>query len=228
MPKKLILLLSIYLITAPIFSQNQEFKKPDYKKIQKTIKKKSSPFYYPELIKRFMTSDSSMSLEEKRHLYYGYTFNKNYSPYGNSNYNDSLRPLLQKEEHNYEELEKIVTLTDSLLEETPFDLRAINYHLYASDKLAKKESFNKRLNQFNVVVDAMLSSGDGLSKKTAYYVINTSHEYDLLTILGFEFGGNQSLIEHFDYLSVAENEAEIEGLYFDVSPCLNHLSDMFK
>ena len=65
-------------------------------------------------------------------------------------------------------------------------------------------------------------------KKEAFYVIYTSHEYDLLNILGFQFGGSQSLIEHYDYLTLAENEAKIEGLYFDVSPCLNSMSKMFK
>jgi len=38
----------------------------------------------------------------------------------------------------------------------------------------------------------------------------------------------QSLIEHYDYLTVAKNDAKIEGLYFDVSPCLNSMSNMFK
>ena len=31
-------------------------------------------------------------------------------------------------------------------------------------------------------------------------------------ILGFQFGGTQSLIEHYDYLTLSENQAKIEGL----------------
>jgi len=46
----------------------------------------------------------------------------------------------------------------------------------------------------------------------------------LLDILGFQFGGSQSLIGHYDYLTVQPNEADIEGVYFDVSPCLGSLS----
>ena len=73
-----------------------------------------------------------------------------------------------------------------------------------------------------------LSSGDGLTKETAYYVINTTDEYNLISILGFEFGGEQSLIEHYDRLTLAENDYNIEAFYFDVSPCLNSLSKMLK
>jgi len=48
-------------------------------------------------------------------------------------------------------------------------------------------------------------------------VINTSDEYFLLSVFGFEFGGTQSLTRPCDYLELAENESGIEGLYFTLS-----------
>ena len=79
-----------------------------------------------------------------------------------------------------------------------------------------------------IIVDVLLSSGDGLTKKTAFYVIYVSHEYDLLKVLGFDYGGEQTLTEHYDYLLLGDNSKNIKGLYFDVSPCLNSLKNMFK
>ena len=220
----LVFLLGSYLA----FSQNIETEKPDYKKIEKEIAKKKSEFFYPKLMKKYMNSDSTMTLEEKRYLYYGYSFQDTYSPYGHSDFSDTLREVLQKEQHTDEELNRIIELSDSILVDNPFDLRVINYQLYALDKLEKKIEFDKKINQMRIVVDALLSSGDGLKKKTAFYVIYTSHEYDLLNILGYEFGGEQSLIDHFDYLKVAKNSQDIKGFYFDVSPCLNSMNEMFK
>jgi hypothetical protein len=228
MIKKQLLVITILLVSMTVFSQNIEFEKPDYKKIEKEISQEKSYYYYPKLLKKYITSDTTMTLKEKRYLYYGYSFQDSYSPYGHSDFNDSLRTVLNKEKHNNEELLKIIELSDSLLVENPFDLRAINYQLYAYDKLGKKIEFDKRINQMRIIVDAILSSGDGLKKKTAFYVIYISHEYDLLNILGFEFGGEQSLIEHYDYLKVAKNSQKIKGFYFDVSPCLNSMNDMFK
>ena len=225
---KKIILVSFILISSLSYSQDWDFEKPNYKKIEKNIKKKNSNLFYESLMNRFQNADSTMTLEEKRHLYYGYTFDENYSPYSHSDYGDSLRVVLQKEKLDSLDLIKVVDFTDKMLLDNPFDLNAINYQLYSLEQMGDKTTFNKKVTQLRNIVDALMSSGNGKNKKEAFYVIYTSHEYDLVNILGFQFGGSQSLIEHYDYLTLAENEAKIEGLYFDVSPCLNSMSKMFK
>lgn len=206
-----------------LFGQNLKLEKPNYSKIEKAIKKDQSELYYPKLMQRFLDSDTNMSLEEKRHLYYGFSFQPGYAPYGHSDYEDSLNSFLQKGSPNEQEYEKMIRFADSALLYNPFNNRVINAQLVAYEKLGNSDSFDKKLNQMRIIFDALFSSGDGRSKKTAFYVIYTSHEYDLLNVLDFEFGGEQGLIEHYDYLKVAPNSYGIEGLYFDVSPCLNSL-----
>lgn len=68
-----------------------------------------------------------------------------------------------------------------------------------------------------------LVRGTELKKKTAFNIIYSSHEYAVLNILGFKFGGQQSLIEHYDFLKVNKNKYNIEGCYFDISPILKSL-----
>lgn len=221
------LLLCFFTFSLSAFAQQEIIGKPNYKKIKKSIQKKSSEFYYPVLMERFKNGDSTMTIDEKRHLYYGYTFEDSYSPYSRSKYGDSLREILKKSELNDKELNNMHKFTDSMLMEKPFNFDAMNYQLYVFDKKQDTINFNKTIDKINILLDAILSSGDGEEKKTAFYVIETSHEYFLLNILGFKFGGSQSLIEHYDYLEVAENDTGIEGLYFDVSPCLDSLSKTF-
>jgi hypothetical protein len=61
------------------------------------------------------------------------------------------------------------------------------------------------------------------------FVIRVSDEYSMLDVLGFESVDNQSMLENkFDYIQVGENEYGLEGLYFDISPSLNHLEKLFK
>ena len=179
MNKKQILILTFLLVSIIGFSQNMETEKPNYKKIEKEISKDKSEFFYPKLLKRYLIPDTTMTLKEKRYLYYGYSFQDTYSPYGHSDFSDSLRLVLQKEQHGDKELKKIIEYADSILVDNPFDLRAINDQLYAFDKLEEKLEFDKKINQMRIIVDALLSSGDGLKKKTAFYVIYVSHEYDL-------------------------------------------------
>ncbi|MAP55217.1 DUF4919 domain-containing protein [Altibacter sp.] len=223
--KKITTLLFLVL-SATAYSQSWDFESPNYKEIEKNIQDKASPLFYDTLMVRFQDADSTLTLQEKRHLYYGFSFHDKYAPYSHSKSLDNLMTLLKKETLSESELDQVVNLSDSLLTTNPFDVRAMNYKLFAFDQKREKENFKKTYIKMNTVFDALLSSGNGTSKEESFYVIYTSHEYDLLNILGFQFGGMQQLIEHYDYLTVAENEAGIEGLYFDVSPCLNAMSNM--
>lgn len=227
MKKLLTLVLTILSFTT--FSQEIKFEKPNYNKIEKEIQKKSSSYYYEKLKEKFNASDSTMTLEEKRHLYYGFSFQKEYSSSYHNKANDSLINVLNKQNHLTDDFKKIITFGNQILSENPFDLRVLNYQLYAYEKMQEKDNYIKKLTQFSIIVDAILSSGDGTSKENAIYVINVSHEYDILNIIGFEFVGSQSLIAgQYDYLKVKENNFKIDGLYFDISPSIKSIENMFK
>ncbi|TRZ43184.1 DUF4919 domain-containing protein [Robertkochia solimangrovi] len=226
--KRTIITLILFLVALTGYTQDWEYKAPDYKQIGEKVKEESSELYYPKLMKRYQDADTTMTLEERRHLYYGYIFEPDYSPYGRSDYTDSLKVLLNKPDMISNDLDILLSFSDSVLAQDPFDLRVMNYQVYAYEQKNDSTSAAKQLARMNMVIDALVSSGTGLEKATAFYVIKVGHEYDLLNILGMSFGGTQRLIEHFDYLSVKENETGIEGLYFDISPSLEHLSKMFK
>ncbi|MET2985659.1 DUF4919 domain-containing protein [Aureibaculum conchae] len=210
------------------FAQNSTIKKPHYDKIKKNIAQKTSNLYYPKLVEKFSNADTTMTLEEKRHLYYGFIHQKNYSPYTRSDYTDSLRITLKKKNYSPDDLKNIVKFSDSLLRYNPFSLKAINYKIYAEKQMNDSINLLKDYTKMRIITDAMLSSGDGHSKETAYYVISPTHEYSLLNLLGYKFGGKQSLTDHYDYLTLEENEYEIKGLYFDISASLNHMNNLFS
>jgi hypothetical protein len=224
----LLLFCGPFILTSAIaFAQQWKFEEPDYKSIEHDISDERSPFYYSELLTRYVDGDSTLSLEERRHVYYGYTFQPAYSPYARSHYADSLRNVFDQPRLTENDYALILRFTDSLLQFNPFDLRAINYKLMCHDKLGNRDEFHRNVTKMRMIVDAIMSSGNGVDENNAFYVINTSDEYDLLGILGFQFGGEQRLIKHYDYLKLKKNDAGIEGMYFDVSPCLNHLNTMF-
>lgn len=209
------------------YAQKASSKAPNYKKIEKNISKEGQ-YLYSSLLTRFLEGDTTMTLEQKRHLYYGYTFQDAYSPYGRSDYLDSLKPLYEKGELDTSDFYQLIYYTDQILQEDMFDMNAMMDQMYAHDFLGNLRELGIRQMQYFMVIDVLLSSGSGSSEKEAIYVINTSHEYEFLSVVGLQFGGEQQLIKHFDYLTVQPNEYGIEGMYFDVTPCLNHLNLMFK
>ena len=215
-------------ISFNINGQYWDFEQPDYDHIEKNITKKTSPLFYETLMNRFLSADTTMSIKEKRHLYYGYSFQDTYKPYGKSKFVDSLNILLEGNSRlDSADYVNIMLYTDSILNEFPFNLSALNSQLYVYDKRQEYESFNAKFSQVMIILDAILSSGNGITKEESFYVLFVSHEYPLLEFIGFTYAGEQSLRGNHDYLKVTDNESEIEGLYFDISPCLNSLMKSF-
>lgn len=58
--KTILLFIAFVLLTTNAISQKPEFKKPDYKGIEKIIKDKSSDYFYPKLFSRFLASDTTL------------------------------------------------------------------------------------------------------------------------------------------------------------------------
>lgn len=222
--KKYIYILALVLLFAKGYSQADGFIPPDYKIIEKNTTDKDSPYFFDNLFERYIAADSTMTIEDKRHLYYGYSFQEEYSPYGRSDAEKELRELLKKDDADKNDLQRLIKLTDEIQEQYPFSLRIKEYRIYCFNKLENAEAAKKEYLQAGIILDAIISTGDGTTKETCFYVINTMNEYELLDVLGYSFGGRQSLqYNRYDYLTLKENSYNLEGLYFDVSRCLNSL-----
>lgn len=220
--KKLFLLI-FCLATLNIVAQ-QTSEKPDYAKIEKAIADSGSDYHYPKLLHYFQKGDTTMTLGQKRHLYYGFRYQKNYNPYGIPKQMAELRPILQKTPLSDADALKVVSLGKAILADNPFDLRMMNVMLYASEQIKDTQLFNATLGQMKITVDALMSSGDGKSTATAFHVISVADEYQLLHVLGYKPAGKQQLVDgHYDFLELADNPDKIKGLYFDVTPSMGFM-----
>ncbi len=227
--KSIAALILAFTYSGVIFSQEVGFKKPDYIGIEKIIKDESSEFYYPKLFAKYNNNDTSLSIQAFRVLYYGYLFNEKYSPYGNSDYFDSLSVFYQKDTLTIQDFQKIIHYEKLILHDYPFNLRDINSLAYSLFNIGEAEQANQLRFKLHMLVETILSTGDGRSNETGWHVISVSHEYDILNILGFKYGGQQSLSSKgCDILSLAENEFNIKEIYFDVNKILDAERDLFK
>jgi hypothetical protein len=227
--KKIFISLIFSSIIINSLCQNKDFKKPDYKGIEKIIVNKESGFFYPDFLKRYKKSDTTLTLQDFRILYYGFLFNESYSVYGSSNYQDSINLVLGKDSLIREDFFQIIYYERLILDEYPFNLRDLNVLLYSYLQIGDTLSAIEADFKLNMIIQAILSTGDGKKEKTAWHVISISHEYDILGALGFQFGGSQTLTKNgCDYLEIADNDYGIKGFYFDVNMILNKQRDLFK
>ena len=224
MVKKIIIAALALLFVHTGFAQGE---KPDFKKIEKAIKDKDSPLFYKTLLKRYNDNDTTLTTEEYRHLYFGFSFQDGYSPYGKPSVNDELRKAIDAKQ-----TDKIIDLEKKALKEYPFNLR----NLYTLAQTMEEKGNTTEAEQYSRkllnVGKAIMSTGDGATESTAMYVVSVDHEYDLISLLGFEFGGNQALLYvkdgPTDKMKLKKNNDNTEYMYFNVTRLFASMENIFK
>jgi hypothetical protein len=205
-----------------LFSQRQNFTPPQYEKMRLQLFDNTSPFFYPKLFERYCSGDTTLTLEEFRFLYYGYTFQSKYIPYQQSKYQDKMISYMKKGTLTEKDLNEFIKLAELNIKDLPFDIRTLNILAYSFKQRGDSAAFCLENFKKMMIIKAIQSSGDGLSEKTAFHVIDTSHEFDFLNELGLEYAGSSDMTTGLcDYLLVHSNESNVLGLYFDISRILN-------
>lgn len=215
--RNLIAILSMLLTSLPIMSQ-KEYKSPQYGIIKQEIFDENSDYFYPNLVKKYLQGDSSLTIKHLRYLYYGFTFNPGFEPDKESRYRDQIMVYLRKEKLTDEELQKFISICEETLKDLPFDIRTLNilafaYKMNNNIVMSDITTFKK-----DMILKAIESTGDGKTEKTAFHVIDRSHEYDLINEHGLRFATESNTQDpRVEYLLVTQNEKGIRGYYFDIS-----------
>ncbi|MNU43491.1 hypothetical protein D3C71_322800 [compost metagenome] len=210
------LFFSLIFISNFSFSQQKEYEAPNYKVIQKNIENKDSEFYYPKLIDKLKANDTLITNDQYKHLYFGYTFQKEYHPYKISENEKNLNSYFQKKDLKKADYTEIIKISNAALKEFPINLRVMNflayiYHLDGNEAMANKVSRN-----FYGLFGAIFSSGDGRECTTGFHVITVNHEYVVMNILQLEIA-SQGLSGDCDYISLEKDKYKLPGVYFNIT-----------
>ena len=204
---------------------------PNYKQIKKAVETKGSEFYYPELLRRFKSADTTLTTEQIHYFYYGTATQSSYNPYNVSNYKD-IKEVLSGDTITEDDWKRAAQIVEKHLESDPTNLRFHIYkqivysNLYGNESQEVIDAYNQVMMLFSTIT----SSGNGKTPETAFHVISTADEYGLMDMLGLSLK-SQSLIERhghsYDLMEFEENKFGLESLYFDITVCMESLNKMF-
>lgn len=206
-------LLLLFLLFS-VFSFGQKSKPTvDLKTIEKDLKNQKSAYNYEKLIFKYKGYPKSLDSIESQHLYYGRNFRNDLV----STTDEDFKALAEAFKNG--DFDDCIKKGKVLYEKDPTNLDVILILLRAFDSKKDGSNFMHHLSQFRTLTEAIRSSGDGKSEKTAYLVNSVGDEYILLNILNL--GQDHTRVSKpgkdgmFDIWSKNNNDVYIKVLYID-------------
>lgn len=214
--KQLRILISLVaaVILAGISASAQSIKPshPDMEKIKTESTNPRSQYYYPKLLKMFMSNDTVMTTEDYRYFYYGTMFQEDYNPYRPYPYDDELKqtqPLYFKQESlTRDERRQIESLAKKSLENNPLDLTQLMYRVYVYEKNQKFNLAKIWKHKLDRLLLTIANSGTGDSQEQAWVVVYPSHEFEFFNIPGGSVKSSEFLPPYYEKLTVQNKKGD--------------------
>ncbi len=190
--------------------------RPDMQQIRRNVNDSTSPYYYPRLMAKYAENETIMTLDDYRHLYLGQLFQEDYNPYRQSNHAKNIEHLYYKSDLSRADLDTIIKYAKLSLDDDPFDLRQLNFLIYAYRKRGKVNTANIWQYRMNHMLEAIISTGTGLDPDNAWYVINPEHEYNIINFLGREAANQEFVQPYFDHVTLKplKNDPKAPDAYY--------------
>ncbi len=221
--KKLLIAIAACLSVALAFSafattaksaKKTEPEAPDFERIKAEVSDPKSQWYYPRLMQQYERNETVMTLDDYRHLYYGYLFQEDFNPYRHNEAVTRNEALYYKNKHTRAELDSIITYARQAIDDNPFDLNQINFLIYALRERGKVNLANIWQYRLNHLLQAIVSSGTGTDKDHAWYVINPRHEYSIINFQNAVVKDQHYEEPYFDCMEVEKKSGKENATYY--------------
>ncbi|MBE9488550.1 MAG: DUF4919 domain-containing protein [Bacteroidetes bacterium] len=193
------------------------------KEIELSIGVPSSQYFYPSLVERYNKNDSTLNLEDYRHLYYGYGFTKSYKPVERLPYADSLAVQLLDDRRmiTTASSEKLIYYLEKIIEKQPFNIEFLNMISYIYEKMGDEKNSKIYSQRLNMIMQAIFSSGTGLKKETPWTILYRTDVTSIITVLGGEVSRRTYITKWCEYYKLKDKINNIKGFYFDFTLILD-------
>lgn len=192
---------------------------PDYARIAAEVGDVRSPYYYPRLFGRYERGDTTLTLDDFRHLYYGYPEQRGYKPLLASPYADSLQQAFAKKTRlEADDFREVARFAREILREEPFSMRDLNALAFAYQMLDEPERAAEQMFKIQRILSTIRSTGTGLREESPWYVIYQRDAEDVLNLLGARFTKFIVMSRSVEFAPVYNMpDKKNKGYYFDYS-----------
>lgn len=220
--KKFLIVLVSLLLALPSAAQ---LRVPDNEQIQSAVVSPSSEFYYPKLMLRYDAGDTTLTLTDYHHLYYGYAWQDSYRPLDPIPAEDDLLMALdmyREKMRGINELKpdtlsafQIIAAGRQVMKADPFSPKNLNFLIFAYQMIG--DTVNARINsdRYYKVMETIRTSGTGLKEDSPWHVLKSGHAVDVMNSLEMPVRKRTLKTRTVEYMDSETVRAGIRGYYFD-------------
>lgn len=183
-----ICLMIVLLLAGLLGAQARTTSHPDFKDIQERTLDPESQYYYPKLLKSFLSNDTTMTEDDYHYFYYGTMFQEDYNPYRPNPYASEVsktEPLYYKHGTlSRSEKTQIQNVAEKSLASNPINLKQLSYLVYAYEQLGKHNLAKIWKHKLNNIILVISHSGTGADKEHAWVIVDPQNEFDYFNLSG--------------------------------------------
>lgn len=210
------LLLTLFICVLATLTRAQVISGVNFDEIKLTVSQPGNT-NYQTLLKRAAATDSSLTLNDYKLLYFGQVFQSNYSPYGDAAGLRDANKFVQDGK-----FDEAIAAANVYLKDHPISLSAIYIKLTGLYQQKKTAEMKPWIMLLKGLIAAVTSSGDGKTDKTAMVVACVSDEYKVMSSLQVKMTKQALTNTQCDVMTLAQpNSAGLTELYFNVSKPLS-------
>lgn len=201
---------------------------PDFEKIKAETLNPQSQYYYPVLLKSYLSNDTTMTDDEYHYFYYGIMFQEDYNPYRPYPFEKELsatEPLYYKHgTHSRGEKNQIMDLAIKSLANNPLHLKQLMYLVYAYEQAGKNNLAAIWKHKLNHILLTISRSGTGADPEHAFVIVDPQHEFDFFNLSGATVEGQQFQEPYYEKVTVrAPGATDTREYWFD----LHHILEQY-
>lgn len=216
------------MLTGVLYSAARTTTHPDFKTIRNETLNPDSQYYYPTLLKKFMSPDTTMTEDDYHYLYYGVVFQEDYNPYRPNPFLEEQRaaePLytrpggLSRSEKN-----QILRLAEKSIANNPLNLLQLSYMVYAYKELGKDNLEKIWHHKLANLLMTITRSGTGADKEHAIVIVYPSHEFEYFNLSSATVEDQQFEQPYYEQVKVRPpGSSETRSYWFD----LHHILEQY-
>jgi hypothetical protein len=192
---------------------SQQISNVNFTDIYKNVSQSSSAYFYPILLARYERNDTTLTPEQYKHLYYGFTRQPTYEPYEKDLRQKEFKQLIEAKNYT-----KALEVGREGLKKSPFNMNYVFGMHFAYDNLGKRAESRQWLYKFERLFEVLQKSGDGKTPQTAVVVTSIGDEQVYMETLGL-YTKDRQLTAGVDKITLQQpNDLNQKELYFNIEP----------